>query len=102
MLSLTENKLKKKIFTKYDLKEADYSKLPFPDDKFDVVYSAYMLDIIPKNEMGTILREFKRVLKPTGRVVLLNTSKKFESSSFLEKLYLYLPSQLALYFLGGL
>jgi ubiquinone/menaquinone biosynthesis C-methylase UbiE len=101
MLSLTENKLKKKIFTKYDLKEADYSKLPFPDDKFDVVYSAYMLDIIPKNEMGTILREFKRVLKPTGRVVLLNTSKKFESSSFLEKLYLYLPSQLALYFLGG-
>lgn len=101
MLLLTENKLKNNNITNFDLKEADCSKLPFKDNKFDVVYSAYMLDIIPKHEMGIFLAEFKRVLKPSGRLVLLNTSKKRGSPSLLEKLYLYLPSQFVLYFLGA-
>src|SRR5690242_17949942 len=43
--------------------------LPFPDASFDVVLSTVMLHHIPRAGREDVLREVRRVLKPTGRLV---------------------------------
>ncbi len=61
-----------------------------------------MLDIIPEPEMPGILAEFKRVLRPGGRMILLNMSKpSSEVVLFRERLYHLLPPSLVLYLMGG-
>lgn len=84
------------------LSEGSASKLDFADGSFDVLYNAYMLDLIPLAEMPGILQEFSRVLKPGGRLILLNMSKPDASSRTVrEYLYPLLPPRLALYAIGG-
>jgi len=39
---------------------------------FEVLYNSYMFDLIPFDNMPVILQEFRRVLKPGGRLVLVN------------------------------
>jgi demethylmenaquinone methyltransferase/2-methoxy-6-polyprenyl-1,4-benzoquinol methylase len=61
-----------------------------------------MLDLIPEKDMPGILAEFWRVLRPGGRMVLLNMSKpNRETVIFREKLYQILPPSLVLYVMGG-
>ena len=85
-----------------DLRLADATKLPFADNSFDVLYNAYMLDLIPNASMPTILAEFHRVLAPGGRIVLLNMSKPDAATTTLrERLYRRLPTWVVLYVLGG-
>lgn len=89
-------------YTNIDLREADARQLPFPDSMFDVLYNSYMLDLIPLKDMPVILSEFRRVLKPGGRLVLVNLSKKEGSGRTLwERLYLRLPARWRSYLLGG-
>jgi SAM-dependent methyltransferase len=47
--------------------EGDALKLPFEDDSFDVVWSKHLLQFVM--ERNQALSEFKRVLKPGGRIV---------------------------------
>lgn len=83
-------------YTNFDLREADARRLPFPDETFDVLFNSYMLDLIPIGDLPVILKEFHRVLKKGGRLVLLNLSKKDERPIFYEKVYRRIP-----YLLGG-
>jgi ubiquinone/menaquinone biosynthesis C-methylase UbiE len=46
--------------------------LPFPDASFDVVLSTVMLHHIPRAGREEVLREVKRVLTPTGRLVAID------------------------------
>ncbi len=46
---------------------ADYHKLPFPDSSFDGVVT--METLVHANPLEDVLAEFKRVLKPGGRLV---------------------------------
>ena len=46
--------------------------LPFPDHSFDVVLSTVMLHHIPRAGREDALREVRRVLKPTGRLVAID------------------------------
>ncbi len=102
MLALTEQRLRENGFSQFILKEGNASQIPFPSNTFDVLYNGYMLDLIPEGEMPGILAEFKRVLKPGGRMILLNMSKaNKEVVLFREKLYWLLPSGLVLYLMGG-
>lgn len=102
MLSMTRQRLLDAGFSRLDLRQADARRLPFEDQQFDVVYNAYMLDLIPEADMPGILAEFKRVLKPGGRMVLLNMSKASAASSDMrERLYTLLPKALTLYLLGA-
>ena len=50
---------------------ADARQMPFTAESFDVIMNCYMLDLIPESDIPKVLREFRRVLKPTGRLVLL-------------------------------
>ncbi|MFN8383333.1 MAG: methyltransferase domain-containing protein [Anaerolineales bacterium] len=102
MLSLAEQNLRAHGFSNFQLKEADSRQLPFEDNTFDVLYNGYMLDLIPEQDMPKILSEFHRVLKPGGRIVLLNMSKRDASTKTpRETLYSVLPAKLVLYILGG-
>lgn len=102
MLALARQNLAAHGFSNFDLKEADSRQLPFEENTFDLLYNGYMLDLIPERDMPGILSEFYRVLKPGGRMVLLNMSKRNETvRTSREFLYSILPAKFVLYFLGG-
>lgn len=92
MLDKTEKLISKKGFSNFDLKEADARHLPFPDGTFDVLFNSYMIDLTPIADFPVVLKEFHRVLKKGGRLVLVNFSKKDISPVFSEKLYRLTPS----------
>ena len=56
---------------------ADSLQLPFPDDTFDLVIISFATrNISPtRDRLITFLREFRRVLKPGGRFINLETSQ---------------------------
>jgi demethylmenaquinone methyltransferase/2-methoxy-6-polyprenyl-1,4-benzoquinol methylase len=68
-------------------KQGDARALPYPDESFDLVYNGYMFDLIPLDGFLPILQEMKRVLKPGGKLVLVNMSKPDERKTFFEKVY---------------
>lgn len=53
---------------------ADLRKLPFASNEFDVVYSSHVLEHFPRADVGNVLDEWIRILKPDGemRLVLPN------------------------------
>jgi demethylmenaquinone methyltransferase/2-methoxy-6-polyprenyl-1,4-benzoquinol methylase len=102
MLAVAQQTLQAAGITNVVLSEGRATNLRFPDETFDLVYNGYMLDLVPLVEMSAILAEFRRVLRPDGRLVLLNMSKPDEQTRTLrERLYPLLPPQLALYLIGG-
>jgi demethylmenaquinone methyltransferase/2-methoxy-6-polyprenyl-1,4-benzoquinol methylase len=101
MLRLAEERLRAHGFSNFELGEADSRDLPFEDGFFDALYNGYMLDLIPAQDMPSILAEFRRVLRPGGRLILLNMSKPDERPTLRERLYQRLPAMLVLYLMGG-
>jgi ubiquinone/menaquinone biosynthesis C-methylase UbiE len=51
--------------------EADATGLPFPDHAFDAAISTQVLEYVP--DVDTALAEIHRVLRPAGRVVIVDT-----------------------------
>ena len=68
-------------------KQGNARNLPYPDGSFDLVYNGYMFDLIPLDGFLPILQEMKRVLKPGGRLVLVNMSKPDAKKTFFETIY---------------
>ncbi len=102
MLSIARHTLETAGYENFNLSEGDARELGFENDTFDVLYNAYMLDLIPFADMPGILAEFHRVLKPGGRLVLLNMSKKKDGgASWYERLYGRLPAWLVLNVMGA-
>jgi ubiquinone/menaquinone biosynthesis C-methylase UbiE len=50
--------------------QADARALPFPSASFDSILNCYMVDLLPESDIPAVLREFQRVLRPGGRLVL--------------------------------
>ena len=59
----------------YGLKVGDAHDLDFPDNDFDVLISNYLFNLLPQEDFGIVLAEFKRVLRPGGRLVMINMTK---------------------------
>ena len=76
MLEKTRKRVKKHELTRrIDLQLGDARRLPYKENMFDAVFNSYMLDLIDTPDLSKVLEEFKRVLKPGGRLVLVNMSK---------------------------
>ena len=88
MLKIAEAKLRKaSLLDRVELAQGSAFSLPYEDDKFDVVYNAYMLDLIDTPQIPQVLLELKRVLRPGGKVVLVNMSKNTDRKTLIELLY---------------
>jgi ubiquinone/menaquinone biosynthesis C-methylase UbiE len=68
----------------YTLKKASAFDLDSEDGQFDVLMNNYMFDLISFDRMDAVLKEFKRVLKKDGKLVLVNMTlgEKFGSGIY--------------------
>ncbi len=75
MLVRAKDKAVKTGVKNYTLKLGDAYNLDFANDTFDLLVNNYMFDLLPEEDFQLILQEFHRVLRPGGRLVLLNMAK---------------------------
>jgi ubiquinone/menaquinone biosynthesis C-methylase UbiE len=61
------------VLARVDVKEGDVRQLPFPDASFDVAVSNFVVhEVKNRAEREQMLREMVRVLKPGGRLALVD------------------------------
>jgi ubiquinone/menaquinone biosynthesis C-methylase UbiE len=75
MLEKAKRKARKVGHDRYQLVVGDAYNLQFPDHHFDLLMNSYMFDLLPEADFSVVLSEFRRVLKPGGRIVLINMTK---------------------------
>lgn len=74
MLEIGREKVRQKgLSNKIELMEADSENLPFPDNKYDLATSAFGVRNFENLNKG--LSEIYRVLKPGGRILILEASE---------------------------
>jgi ubiquinone/menaquinone biosynthesis C-methylase UbiE len=66
--------------------------LPFPDATFDGIYNLGVMEHFTENEITRILRELRRVLKPSGKIVLFWPHARSTSVLFLRLCHQFLRS----------
>jgi arsenite methyltransferase len=72
------------VADRIELKDADARKLPFPDNTFDVVLSSWAIhNIYSTSGRETALGEIIRVLKPGGRVAIVDIRHVPQYAEFL-------------------
>ncbi len=81
----------------YSLALGDALELDIEAGSIDTLVNNYMFDLVPYADMGRILSEFRRVLKPGGKLVLVNMT---ESERLGARLYAWIY-RLAPKALGG-
>jgi len=54
---------------------ADARALPFPDAAFDCLLTTYTFEVLPLADIGPVIDECRRVLKPGGRLVAVNLTE---------------------------
>lgn len=70
------------------LAQADAHRLPLPDHCADVLCNNYLFDLLPEADFAGVLAEFARVLKPGGKLALVNmTRPESVLENFWETLY---------------
>ncbi len=75
MLNRAKEKAKNLGVFNYRLEIGDGYNLDYSDNSFDLVINNYMFDLLPEEDFSVVLAEFKRVLRPGGRLVLVNMAK---------------------------
>ena len=75
MLNRAREKAKNLGAFNYRLEIGDAYNLHYSDNSFDLVINNYMFDLLPEEDFSVVLHEFKRVLRPGGRLVLVNMTK---------------------------
>jgi ubiquinone/menaquinone biosynthesis C-methylase UbiE len=72
MLAHARKRLQQAPSAAYKLQQGSAYELPYEDDSFDLVFNTYMLDLLPEQDFPKVLAEFRRVLKPSGKLVLVS------------------------------
>jgi ubiquinone/menaquinone biosynthesis C-methylase UbiE len=78
-----ENARRAAVAEKVEVRFGDARQLPFEDGTFDVVLSSLVLHHIPRGERRDALGEMVRVLKPGGRIAMIDL---FHSAEILREL----------------
>jgi ubiquinone/menaquinone biosynthesis C-methylase UbiE len=84
MLQKAKQKASKTSHKNYQLSLGDAYHLQFSDLRFDLLVNNFMFDLLPEGDFAAVLAEFKRVLKPGGRILLINMTK---AERFYQKVY---------------
>lgn len=61
--------------------QADARQLPFAEESFDRLYASYVLDLLPVPDLMDLVMHFKRVLKPSGRMVIIALTEGVDAAS---------------------
>ena len=72
MLVYARKRLQKYPPSTYQLQPGSAYELHYDDNIFELLFNTYMLDLLPEQEFYKVLAEFRRVLKPGGRIVLVS------------------------------
>ena len=72
MLAHAHKRLQKFPPNAYQLKPGSAYDLHYEDITFDLLFNTYMLDLLPEQDFLKVLAEFRRVLKPGGKMVLVS------------------------------
>lgn len=75
MLERARERAKGSGTVNYRLSLGDAYNLDYGDSTFDVLVSNYLFDLLPECDFPVVLAEFKRVLRPGGRLVLTNMAR---------------------------
>mgnify|MGYP000004362935 CR=1 FL=1 len=84
MLSKAKKRLQSLPHRNYHLNIGTAFELEMADDSVDTLVNQYMFDLLPFEVFEKILREFKRVLRPSGKMVLVNMT---EAEQFMGRIY---------------
>ena len=74
MLQRTNQRISPALQAPPPLCQCDARSLPFADHSFDLVFSSYMLDLLSATDIAIAIQQMRRVLKPSGRLLLLHLS----------------------------
>ncbi|MGO9776465.1 MAG: class I SAM-dependent methyltransferase [Terracidiphilus sp.] len=97
MLQVSKQRLERAdLWSRVELTCEDAMKMPYPDGKFDAVFSSFALELFDTPEIPLVLSEAKRVLKPRGRIGIVSMAKDDEASILL-RLYEWLHQKLPQY-----
>jgi len=93
MLVKAREKAERSSATNWRLRVGDAYQLDFAPATFDLLLNCYMFDLIPEADFGRVLGEFHRVLKPSGRLVLVNLAPGDGAvSRFWSRIYHFRPA----------
>lgn len=74
MVGVARRRIAREGLSGAEVLQGEASALPVSDGAVDALTSAYVLDILPHEEIVAALREFRRVLRPGGRLVLAHVT----------------------------
>lgn len=95
MLERAKEKASRSGHSNYCLGVGDAYALDFPDSSFDVLVNNYMFDLLPERDFPRVLAEFQRVLRPGGRLAIVNmTSGERWYNGIWERVYRIKPALL--------
>ena len=93
MLGKAERQLQLAGCSNYELFVANALDIPAEDQSFDVLLNNYLFDLLEEDDWPRVLKEFYRVLKPGGKlVVVYMTFGQKLGSGIYQKLYRLSPS----------
>ncbi len=92
MLAKARNRLGRLDGGNYFLSHGSAAALDIASDSVDVLVNNYMFDLISFKQMNRVLAEFNRVLKPQGKLVLVNMTRgRGMGSRIYDRLYRLFP-----------
>ena len=93
MLAKAKSLLSKQPNSNYSLDIGSAFDIKMDDLSVDILFNNYMFDLIPFDQMDTVINEFARVLKPGGKLVLVNMTKAEQFGAGLyERIYRISPT----------
>jgi ubiquinone/menaquinone biosynthesis C-methylase UbiE len=93
MLTRAKEKVRRTGLQNYRLRMGDAYNLDYSDESFDLLVNNYMFDLLPEEDFERVLKEFKRVLRPGGRLVMVNMTRcERWYNAMWESLYLINPA----------
>ena len=92
ILAKAKMKLSKQENKNYSLQIGSAFDIRMDDVSVDILFNNYMFDLISFDQMDNVINEFARVLKPGGKLVLVNMTKAEQFGAGLyEKIYRISP-----------
>ncbi len=76
MLSRARRRLAAVGVERPNLCRANALSLPFGNSAFDILFNLYMIDLLMEGDFPCVFKEFARVLRPGGRLIVLSMARQ--------------------------